>query len=182
MWLPHTPQSLSWIQTEMPWEINRQQMDCTVERCLCFATNTPACKPADSTTKQNIRDFYGVIFSVLIQERVMPVWELDLLISCSDFMILSLKTLRLHSDTLYLHLDLLCFCLNCMPALRYSAVRNRFPVFEIKLWPLSCSCSLTKLLLSGFLSSNFTVRTWLRYKHEMHLTHIFFYTETKNFL
>lgn len=98
-------------------------------------SRTPACKPSDSTTKQNICDFYGVIFSVLIQERVMPVWEHGLLISCSYFMILSLKTLRLHSDRLYLHLDLLCFCLNCMPALRNSAVRTDFLCLRLNSGP-----------------------------------------------
>lgn len=151
MWLPHTPQSLSWIQTEMPWEINCQQMHCTVERCLCFATDTPACKPADSTTKQNICDFYGIIFSVLIQERVMPVWEHNLLISCSDFMILSLVPL---------HLDLLCFCLNCMPVLRYSAVRTDFLCLR-----LNSSPCLAPVHSQNFCSQVFWV-VILQYEHD----------------
>lgn len=68
-------------------------MHCTVERCLCFATDTPVCKPADSTAKQNICDFYGVIFSVLIQERVMPVGEHDLVLASEIFYLVLNKKL-----------------------------------------------------------------------------------------
>lgn len=46
-------------------------------------------------------------FPIFIQKR--SIWEHDFLISCSDFMIFSLKTLPLHCHSFYLYLDLFWF-------------------------------------------------------------------------
>lgn len=68
----------------------------------------------------------GLFSPVLIQERGLWIWEHDLLISRSDFVMLSLKTQRSCSNSPCLRLDLLRFCLNRLLAFRYIVACTDF--------------------------------------------------------
>lgn len=67
----------------------------------------------------SLNSFRSVImwgyFPVFIQEHVISVWE-------HGYLIVFLKTLPLHSNSLSSHLDLLCFCSDVMLALRNIVV------------------------------------------------------------
>ena len=95
--------------------------------CVCATTGYPFKTPLDldvtpritilNSGKQTtttpprwlVSDATHSFFSVgFIQDRARSVWEQDLLISCSEFEMLSLKTLHSHSNTPYLCLDFLC--------------------------------------------------------------------------
>lgn len=58
-------------------------------------------------------------FPFFIQEHSLTVWEHALLILCSNFVTLSLKTLPLHFDSPCLNLGFHSFCLHHVTALKY---------------------------------------------------------------
>ena len=88
-------------------------------------------------------------FLIFIEERGISY---DLLISLSNSVILSLKTLPLHSNSLCLHLHLLRFCSNCVLSLKYYVACADL-LLQFQLFSHSgCFCTLMELQLSDFCS------------------------------
>ncbi len=105
---------------------------------------------------------FGAFFPIFIQKRGLSSWEHHLLISRSDFVMLSLKTLPSHSNSPCFHLALLCFCSNCMLALRYIVAYTDFlhssfstsPHTQAASLHSSNICSQISTLLLDFLCNN----------------------------
>lgn len=88
--------------------------------------------------------------------RCISLKKRDLSISCSDFVMLSLKTLPSHSNSLCLHFaEFALFLLKMHVGTQIYCGLHRFPAIKIRLSPShsGCPCSLAKLLLSDLCSA-----------------------------